>query len=132
MYLIDTSVWILTLRKNASEELQSSVREWIEDNVVITSGIIRVELFQGCRNERELQQLSDGMDGLISIGLTGHQYSDLAIKSFELRRRGITVPVPDLIIAMQAKISNSILVHADSHYEKIKAAFDIETLNYLT
>ena len=132
MYLIDTSAWILTLRKGTSKKLQSEVREWIENNEVATSGIIRIELFQGCRNDRELSQLSDGMEGLVSIGLDDEQFTELAKRGFELRRSGVTVPVTDLIIAMQAKVANAILVHADWHFENIKAVFGIQTLNYVS
>jgi predicted nucleic acid-binding protein len=128
MYLIDTSAWILVLRKGGPKNIQQKIPQWLEDNQVVTSGIIRVELFQGCRNEDELNKLRDGMSGLSSISLTEENYTELAIIGFKLRRGGIRVPVPDLIIAMQSRISNSILVHADAHYERIKEMFEIETL----
>lgn len=131
MYLIDTSVWIPTLRKDGIRTIQETVLQMIQDNEVATTAIIKVELLSGCR-ESELAGLQNYLKGLRLISLSEEQFDQAGMLGYKLKRKGVTIGAPDLIVAVASLISGSTLVHADSDFEQIAMVSpELKTVNYV-
>lgn len=130
-YLIDSSLWIPTLRNDGPKNLKLRVRDWVlEDRVAITS-IVKVELISGATSDQDLASLLDQLRGLSSILLSEDQFEEAGRIGFELKKRGMTVPAADLIIAMAASVGGLTLVHADKHFEDIRMVLPIKSLSCL-
>lgn len=55
---------------------------------------------------------------------------DLAAEiGYSLRRRAITIPAPDLIIAASAIRAEAVLYHSDSHYDVLSRHVDLKARN---
>jgi predicted nucleic acid-binding protein len=130
-YLIDSSVWIPTLRNDGPKSLKLRVRDWVMENRVAITSIVKVELISGAANDQDLEFLQDQLRGLSSILLSEDQFEEAGRTGFELRKQGITVPAADLIIAMAASVGGLTLVHADKHFEVIRTVLPIKSLSFL-
>jgi len=117
LFLVDTSVWILALRKDFLPGVKDRIEYLLKENAIITSGMIKLELLGGTREEKEFQRLKIRLDALemveTNISLWERAY-DLA---FSLRRKGLTVPYTDILIAASALVAAATIVHADSHFD---------------
>lgn len=121
MYLVDTSVWILALRNKPNEAVKERVHELLAGGLVHTTGIIAVELLGGVRSEAEYERLSARLRSLRPIETTPTVWDLAAELLFTLRRRGVTVPATDAVIAACALTRQAVLVHADGHYDQMAA-----------
>jgi predicted nucleic acid-binding protein len=86
--LIDTSAWILALRKECPTFTREEVDHLIAENRAATAGIIALELLSGTRTEREYRELKEDLEALIQLEIpcglaTGFPYLPL------LDRRGL-------------------------------------------
>ena len=83
--LVDTSAWIFALRKDFLPEIKDRVALLLGENLVLTTGIIRLELLGGTRGEAEYDRLKKRLSGLESIE-TDHSPWDMACEiGFKLR-----------------------------------------------
>lgn len=121
MYLVDTSVWILALSKKPNEAVKQRVDELLAGGLVHTTGIITVELLGGVRSEAEYERLSARLGSLPPIEATQAIWDLAASLLFTLRRRGVTVPATDAVIAACAITGPAVLVHADGHFDPVAA-----------
>ena len=121
MYPVDTSAWILALRKKPSEAVEGRVDELLAGGLVHTTGIITVELLGGVRSEAEYERLSARLGSLRRIEVTEAVWDLAAELLFNLRRCGVTVPATDAVIAACALTRQAVLVHADGHYDQLAA-----------
>ena len=121
MYLVDTSAWILALRKKPNEAVKGRVDELLAGGLVHTTGIITVELLGGVRSEAEYERLSARLGSLRRIEATEAVWDLAAELPFNLGRCGVTVPATDAVIAACALTRQAVLVHADGHYDQLAA-----------
>jgi predicted nucleic acid-binding protein len=132
MILIDTSAWIEYYRKNGNEYYKKKIIPALKENLAAICGIITTELLVHTRTKKEYQLLESDFFGIIWLETDKRVYNKASEIGFDLKRRGITIPATDLIIASCALIYNSSLLHYDKHYEKIKEFFPLETITFLT
>jgi len=121
VYLVDTSAWILALRKKPNEAVRGRVDELLAGGLVHTTGIITVELLGGVRSEAEYERLSARLGSLRRIEVTEAVWDLAAELLFNLRRCGVTVPATDAVIAACALTRQAVLVHADGRYDQMAA-----------
>ncbi|AYO31010.1 PIN domain-containing protein [Biomaibacter acetigenes] len=119
-YLVDTSIWIEVLKKDGD----SKVQEWmkmalLEEKVVITP-VIKAEILSGAINEKQFAQLKEELDSLVVLDKESTVWDKTAFLNFTLHRKGINIPLTDVLIATWTLIYDCILVHQDKHYEMIK------------
>ena len=120
--LIDTSAWILALRKGVSSRAMYEVDRRIADNQATTTGIIMLELLSGTRTEREYQELKEDLEALIHLETTYKTWERASHLAYELRRKGLTVPATDVLIMTVAVESGCSLLHADHHFDLMAGA----------
>jgi len=77
----------------------------------------------GARDEEAFEQLSIDLE---EIPITKEVWLGAARLGYTPRRNGITLPLPDLLIAQLAIAEKLELWHADEHFEDIKRVVPFE------
>ena len=116
MVLIDTSVWIFALGRNFLPQIREKVDGLLERNEVAICPMIQMELLAGTRTKREFEKLKSRLASLYEIEITGSVWEKAAEMACSLRRKGITIPSTDILIAAAAVSEHIRIVHADEHF----------------
>lgn len=130
MILIDTSAWIASFKKTGNHELKEFMRQAIVSGLAVTSPVIILELLQGCRSGGERDALKIKLESLDLLSTTLSVWEQAYELGFSLRRKGLTIPTVDLIIAALAIENKSLLLHHDEHYEMMVAHYPILQTKY--
>lgn len=117
MILVDTSAWIASFKKTGDHELKEFMRQAIVSGLAATSPVIILELLQGCRSVGERDALKMRLESLDILSITSSVWEQAYELGFSLRRKGLTIPTVDLIIAALAIENKTVLVHHDEHFE---------------
>ncbi|MFW6174095.1 MAG: PIN domain nuclease [Elusimicrobiota bacterium] len=117
--LIDTSAWIASFKKAGSPQLKEFLKNSILAGLAVTSPIIILELLQGCRTLKERDALKTKLESLDILSITPSVWERSYELAFSLRKKGLTIPTADLIIAASAIENNSVIIHHDEHFEMI-------------
>jgi hypothetical protein len=117
--LIDSSVWIDYYRPRGPKALQDRVREALTRDVVVTTGIVVVEVLQGARTEDAYTVLCSDFSGLRWLESSPEAVEAAARLGFELQQRGTPVPATDLLIASVAIEHGCRIWHRDAHFTRI-------------
>ena len=123
--LIDTSAWIVSFKKSGDAQLKEFLKNSILSGIAATSPIIILELLQGCRTVQERDALEIKLESLDILFITSSVWKQAYELGFSLRRKGVTIPTIDLIIAAVAIENNSMILHHDEHYEMIAQHYPI-------
>jgi len=117
--IIDTSAWIESFRPDSGKSFQQLVRDMIVQDLVLLPGIIKTELLRGTKNKKEYNQLGQMLKGLTSLAVAEDFWERLSNFSFQLFRKGITVPLTDTYIALLCIENQASLLHRDKHFDMI-------------
>jgi predicted nucleic acid-binding protein len=117
LFIVDTSAWLLALRRDFIPEVKELIDRLLRDGVVITTGIIKLEIIGGARTQYEFQRLKSRFNALDDIKTDDAIWQKACELGFALRRKGITVPHTDILIAACSLHSGSVIVHADAHFD---------------
>jgi len=82
----------------------------------------------GARDEEAFEQLCRDLE---EIPITKEVWLGAARLGYTPRRNGITLPLPDLLIAQVAIAEKLELWHADEHFEEIKRVVPFETKAFM-
>jgi len=116
--LVDTSAWIELLNRPDSPE-KRSLDALIDSDRVALCGVVVAELLQGTRTKREFALLRERLAVFPLMETTHAVWQRAAELAFQLRRKGVTLPLTDLAVAATA-MTNSLLVFAkDVHFDRI-------------
>ena len=119
-YFVDSSVWISYFR-DTSFALGDWVDELIDENRVHINGMVLVELLSGARSEAEFARLASALAGLKIIPSDRASYEAAGRNGYALKRKGISVPLSDVVIATDCLAYDLVLVEADKHFAAIAA-----------
>jgi predicted nucleic acid-binding protein len=129
-FLIDTSAWLLALRKNFLPIAKDRIDHLLKEDVVITTGMIKLELLGGTKTEIEFQRLKARLDALDSVDTDMKLWARAYELAFNLRRRGVTIPYTDILIAACALRANASILHADAHFDLISKHFELKVESF--
>ena len=116
-FLVDTSAWILALRKDYLPAVRDRIDQLLGENAVFTTGMVKLELLGGTKTEDEFRRLKNRLDALDGIMGDDSLWDKAGELSFQLRRKGCTVPYTDILIAACALSAECTLIHADGHFD---------------
>lgn len=116
--LVDTSIWIEYFNKPESP-FGPALDKLIKNGNAFAAGIVLTELLQGAKIEKEFEAILENFTALPFFDATINTWIKAGKISFTLRRKGITIPTTDLIIASLALENNSSVFTLDPHFEKI-------------
>ncbi|MBC7217795.1 MAG: PIN domain-containing protein [Candidatus Caldatribacterium sp.] len=85
----------------------------------------------GARDDEAFERLSADLEALEEVPITPEVWLEAARLGYILRRKGIIVPLPDLLIAQVAIAEKLWLWHADEHFERIKEVAPLETRSFV-
>lgn len=119
-YFIDTSVWIPYFRDGGSEH-GDFIDELIDDGRVHINGIVLAELLTGARSSAELDRLASALAGLKLLPSDRASSESAGRSGFALKKKGLSVPLSDIIIATDCIDHSLVLIEADRHYAAIAA-----------
>ena len=117
LVLIDTSVWILALRKSPSPLVKDEVEHLLAENRVAIVPMIRLELLGGTKSLSEFNRLKSRLDALHQIPTNEANWELATQLSFKLRQQGKVIPYTDILIGAAAIITSCLLLHADRHFD---------------
>jgi hypothetical protein len=115
--IVDTSVWIDFFK--GVPPVKASLAKLIHRDKVFVCGPVVFELLQGIKSSREKEQVKEALLSLPYLEVTIQDWEDAASLSLDLRKKGITIPLTDLLIAQLATASNLEVVSFDIHFDQI-------------
>jgi predicted nucleic acid-binding protein len=130
-FLVDTSVWIFALRREPVLEIKNRIDSLLKEDTVIITGMIKLEVLAGARTEKEYRRLKSRFDALESIETDDDLWRNACEHGFKLRRKGLTIPSTDVLIAACALQAGAILVHADAHFDLMEKPLGIRSESHV-
>ncbi len=118
MVIADTSVWIPFFNRPDSPE-KIALDMLIDADEVALVGVVLAELLQGCRTQSERTTLSDALLALRYFEVTRTIWSHTGDLSAHLLRKGVTLPLSDLLIAALAIEHDCQVYSLVAHFKKI-------------
>jgi predicted nucleic acid-binding protein len=117
--LIDTSAWVEYFKGNPNVTTMVPDRE--AHSVYITGPVI-TELIQGLKTEKEKEIFTASLESLPRLKITDQDWFDAGTFGAQLRSKGITVPLADLIIYTAAINNHCSICTLDKHFKAINTA----------
>jgi len=116
--LVDTSIWIEYFNRPDSKQ-GGSLHTLLKNGRVIVAGLVLTELLRGARVEKEFRLITESMTALPFLETTLTTWIEAGRIGYSLRRKGLTIPTTDLIIASLALDNNCLVFTLDPHFDKI-------------
>ena len=116
--LIDTSIWIEFFNRDSSQP-GDLLQQLLLEGKAATTGIILTELLQGAKLEKEFEAILSIVSAVPVLEATLDTWVQAGRISFGLRRKGITIPTTDLVIATVAIQNECQVFSLDPHFNKI-------------
>jgi len=116
--LVDTSAFIEADRRPGCP-LAGAVVAAIANGRAAVCHVVAAELLTGCRSKSEYHEMELLLSGLTWLPVTDECWARVAALGFNLRRAGITVPLPDRLVAVTARVHTAELLHHDAHFDLI-------------
>jgi len=116
--LVDTSAWIDYFNKPDSKT-GKTVENILQNRRAVLAGIVLTEILQGAKIKREFDAVLESMLALPLLEASLMTWIEAGRISFTLRRKGITIPTTDLIIASLALENNCSILTLDPHFQQI-------------
>ena len=116
--LVDTSIWIEYFNKPDSNA-GKSLENFLKEGRVFIAGIILTELLQDAKIKKEFEAILESMVALPFLETTLSTWIQSGRISFALRKKGVTIPITDLVIASLSLENNCKIFTLDLHFNKI-------------
>jgi predicted nucleic acid-binding protein len=124
-YFVDTSVWIPYFRESGSKH-GDLIDGLIDDGRVHIDGIVLAELLTGAKGPEELDRLALALAGLKFVPSDRTTSEAVGRNGFALKKRGVSVPLSDIVIATDCMRNGLVLIEEDRHYAAIAAILPLE------
>ncbi len=115
--IVDTSVLISFFR--GEDKIADKVSSLLQNNRVVTTGIIIAELLQGMKDMKEESNISDILAETSPLEITIDLWIKAGKLALSLRRKGINLPLTDVAIGVLAIEHNLHILTLDKHFEQI-------------
>jgi predicted nucleic acid-binding protein len=113
MILVDSCIWIDFLSGRSDHDMQALLAE----NKVAVCGTVMAQVLSGVRGVKNRSLLEQRMSALPYLPETREVFVRGADLYSELRRKGVTVPLSDCVIAAVCMINRVPLESTDAHFE---------------
>ncbi|WP_341532069.1 PIN domain-containing protein (plasmid) [Nostoc sp. UHCC 0302] len=129
--VVDTSVWSLALRRNASLQavpIVNQLRELIADNRVVLLGAVRQEVLSGIRYTEQFTRLRDSLRAFDDLELTIEDY-ELAAEFYNTcRTNGIQGANTDFLICSVAHRRGWYIMTTDKDFKSFQPYIPVSLL----
>ena len=127
MILVDSSVWIDFFRGRSTPQVEC-LDALLGTTRLAVGDLIKTEVLQGVRDEREFDLVRKALDAFIQVDLVGQDIAVQAARNFRtLRELGITVrKTVDTIIATRCIVSGYSLLHSERDFDGFAAHLGLQ------
>jgi len=115
--LIDTSAWIEFFRGHS--RIAETVTSLIKTGRASLCGVIYYELLQGTKDEEEALGLPNALSALKYFEMTPDTWIQAGHVGAKLRRKGITLPMSDILVGIVAMERGLQVLTLDKHFHSI-------------
>ena len=115
--LADTSIWIEFF--NPRSDIGNKLEKLIKENSVWTCGTVLFELVQGTKTDYEKSTITGILSNLKYVEMTQFFWQKAGELSGSLKRKGLNLPLSDIIVASIAIEHNLKIFTLDKHFEQI-------------
>jgi predicted nucleic acid-binding protein len=115
--LLDTSVWIDSLQGTTPGYVAATQR-LLNDDLVLTCGPVIFEIKRGLRPP-ERKKVLPLFDALIRLSIDETVWNDAGDLDASLRKKGITIPLMDVIIAQVCLHHEVFIFTLDKHFRSV-------------
>ncbi len=115
LVMVDTSIWIDFFNRPSSKNA-ATVMDLLDEDRIVTTGVILAEIIQGIKTKREKQLLLDEVWVIPFIPTDRDDWIKTGWMLNELMRKGITAPITDTIIARLCLRYNILIFTLDKHF----------------
>ncbi len=131
MFLVDSSIWIAYYRPGVVKKIEDLIKEIILADLVTINGIVITEVLSGISKRKEYNMVLNDFRGFHYLEMTEDIFFDASLLGSSLRKKGISIPPADLIIASSAIKHRCTIYHMDSHFDTISKNTKLEVKNLL-
>lgn len=118
MILVDTSVWIRSVKSYGRQERAVLDALTVRDELA-TTGLVIAEVLQGAASEERYREWNDTLAGSHFFADSRDTWQRAGRLSYELRRQGLATGLSDLLVAMVA-LENDLEIYAiDSDFDRV-------------
>lgn len=118
-FLVDTSAWIETLRRNGDSAVRARISALTADDAVVLCDQVRLELWNGARSATDHRLLSNLEQQLEIVPTSPAVWTLACAYARSARERGLTLPAADLLIAACARHHGLELIHHGAHFDQL-------------
>lgn len=118
MVIVDTSAWIPFFNRPDSGE-KRAIDALIDADRAAMVGVVLAELLQGCRTAEESSTILSEVAGLRFLEANFTTWRRTGELSASLRSSGISLPLPDILIAALALEHRYQVYTLDPHFKQI-------------
>ena len=130
--LVDTSVWSMALRRQASQSAQneraivSKLKDLICENQVVLIGPVRQELLSGLRDEASFAKLQSHLASFPDEPLVTEDYEEAARCHNQCRSSGIAGSSVDMLICAAARRRTLTIFTSDEDFRRYEEILDLK------
>ena len=124
-YLVDKSVWVEFFRGEKSI-IKKRLENLLDENRAVVSGIILAELLTGIANEKDQRFLEECFLGLPYLEATREIFATAGKMGATLHKKGITLPISDLLIVALAKTHALTVLTLDNHFQTLARPLGVQ------
>jgi len=117
--IVDTSLWIPALRRKGDSAKRARVAKLLEQGEAAWCPMIRLELWQGIGDERELETLRQYEQVIPEVAITQEVWESACEISHHLHKKGKIVPIPDILVFACARHHGVEIEHDDAHFDML-------------
>ena len=121
MVLVDTSSWIHMLRADGDKTVRARVESLLQAGTACWCPMVRLELWNGARGDRDKKALRDFERYLPELPITPDVWNAAYALAQKARSAGGTAPGSDILIAACAESYDVPLEHSDSDFDRLTA-----------
>ncbi len=116
--IVDTSVWV-DFFNHPQSSITFYVKNLLRNRRVTMVGMILSELLQGIKNPKENRLVQQSLAKLPYLEIIRDDWQKAGELSAALRRKGLTLPLSDLVIGAIAIRTSLEIFTTDQHFKKI-------------
>lgn len=117
--LVDSSFYINRLRSRIDPARELLERAGKQDTELLTCGVVCIEVLRGVILPKAYKELADFLGCLIYVPARNAIWEKATWLAWELDRKGITMQVTDLVIAVSALEADAAVLAFDSDFPRV-------------
>ena len=117
--LIDTSAWVEAMRRSGDEATRQEVYSVLRAGRARFCDLVRLELWNGIGGDAERKWLEELEQSVETVPTDERVWAEARRLAQETRRRALTLPATDLLIAACARVHGLEILHRDGHFDRL-------------